>query len=152
MARPTLLTDEVHKRIVDLVRAGNYVETAAAAAGVGTRTVRDWMRRGANEDDGIYRALADDIAKAHAEAEALAIQIVNRAATGGDWRAIAWKLERTRPRFAQKVNVTHEVREELASDLLRRLRERLDAETFQRVHEALLDDCNDEDSADGLEH
>ena len=151
MARPTDLTPEVQSRIVDLVRAGNYLETAAAAAGIAARTMRDWVRRGATDEDGIYREFADAIAVAHAEAEALAIQIVNRAARDGDWRAVAWKLERTRPRFAQKVNVTHEVREELASDLLRRLREKLDAETYQRVHEALLDDCGDEDGAE-LEH
>ena len=37
---------ELTTRIVDLVRAGNYIETAAKAAGIHKSTYYAWMERG----------------------------------------------------------------------------------------------------------
>jgi transposase-like protein len=46
MARPTILTDDLIARIVDLVRLGNYPLVAARACGVGDNTFYDWLARG----------------------------------------------------------------------------------------------------------
>lgn len=44
--RPTLLTDEVRDRIVQVVNAGNYLKTAAQFVGVGQSTLLGWLARG----------------------------------------------------------------------------------------------------------
>jgi hypothetical protein len=44
--RPTLLTDELADRIVQVVNAGNYLKTAAQFAGVGQSTLMSWLARG----------------------------------------------------------------------------------------------------------
>jgi hypothetical protein len=44
--RPTRLTPEVHARIVQVVRAGNYLTVAAQFAGVGSSTLQSWLQRG----------------------------------------------------------------------------------------------------------
>jgi hypothetical protein len=46
MARPTLLTDDLIARIVDLVRLGNYPLIAARANGVADNTFYEWLARG----------------------------------------------------------------------------------------------------------
>lgn len=44
--RPTKLTDETAARIVQVVRAGNYLQVAAQFAGVGRSTLQGWLQRG----------------------------------------------------------------------------------------------------------
>ncbi len=43
--RPSKLTAELHGRVVDAVRAGNYIETAAAYAGITKDTLLMRMKR-----------------------------------------------------------------------------------------------------------
>jgi len=44
MARPTKLTPAVQKKIVDAIKAGNYMETAAAYAGISKQTLYNWTQ------------------------------------------------------------------------------------------------------------
>lgn len=97
MARPTKLTREIHEKIVTLVRAGNYRETAAAATGISPVTLREWLRRGARGGGGIYRAFAEDVDRAEAESEARDILEITKAGKK-DWKALAWRLERRFPK------------------------------------------------------
>lgn len=46
MARPSKLEPDLQTRIVSLLRAGNYVETAVQACGITPRTHYDWMAKG----------------------------------------------------------------------------------------------------------
>jgi transposase len=46
MARPSKLEPDLQDRIVSLLRAGNYVETAVQACGITPRTHYDWMAKG----------------------------------------------------------------------------------------------------------
>jgi hypothetical protein len=94
--RPTKLTPEVQKKIVDAIRAGNYMETAAAYAGISKDTFYRWLRRGARARNGIYKNFHDAVEKALAESEVRDVMIIaNAAAT--DWKAAAWRLERKFP-------------------------------------------------------
>ena len=95
--RRTKLTDDLIDKICVLVRAGNYVETAAAYAGVHKETLYQWFRRGASSRRGIYRRFADAVLKATAEAELRDLQIIASAAANGQWQAAAWRLERRVP-------------------------------------------------------
>lgn len=46
MARPTKLNADLQKRICDLLRAGNFVDTAVRSCGISPSTHFDWMVRG----------------------------------------------------------------------------------------------------------
>ena len=103
-ARPSRLTPDVHERIVATMRAGNFRETAAAAAGIQSKTLRDWLRRGAHGEHPFDEFLAA-ISVAEAEAEVRVVEIIGNAAKA-DWRAAAWCLGRKNPsRWAYQVKL-----------------------------------------------
>lgn len=117
MARKTALTPDVHDRIVEYVRAGNYLSTAAAAAGVTARSLRNWLRRGASGEEP-YATLHAEVLAAQAEGEARLVRSVSAAADGifdeetgkfvaaPDWRAGIEILQRRHPdRWSSQVKV-----------------------------------------------
>jgi predicted transcriptional regulator len=106
MARPTKLTPEVAERIVNAIRAGNYAEQAARAAGISPATYYRWLKRGEREAGGIYHDFYEAVRSAEAEAEVYAVAII-RKAMGDDWRAAAHYLERRHPQRWRR----HETRE-----------------------------------------
>jgi transposase len=120
--RPTKLNNELQKQIVDLIRAGNYIETASACAGINKDTLYDWLKRGAREKarkDGkidkreeIYVHFSDAVEKAIAEAEARDVMIIANASKN-DWKASAWRLERKFPnKWGRKEHITADVTSE----------------------------------------
>lgn len=124
--RPSKFTPLRQKRILDAVRAGNYLETAAAFGGVHYDTLNEWIKRGdaiakelSVDEDDIAEALPDldpldrefyefseAVRREAAEAEVgLVLEI--RAAAYKDWRAADAMLskryqERWGRRFIQK--------------------------------------------------
>jgi hypothetical protein len=92
--RPTKLTPEVHDQVISLLRAGNYIETAAAVAGLSKQTIFNWLRWGAREETGIYADFAHAAERAMAEAEARDLERIKQAT---EWQAAAWRLERKFP-------------------------------------------------------
>lgn len=125
--RPTKLTPEIQKTIMDALRRGSYMETAAAYAGISKNTLYDWLRRGAREkqrlannsrarmlkDERPFVEFSDAIKKAQAEAELRDLEIIRKAAEEGEWQASAWRLERKFPdKFGRRVidvNATHRI-------------------------------------------
>lgn len=96
--RPTKLTKEIQDTICKAIRAGAYIETASALAGLDKTTFYDWLRRGEREQEGIYFDFSHSIKKAIAEAEMRDILRIDQAAQE-NWTASAWRLER---RFPQR--------------------------------------------------
>lgn len=110
--RPTLLTDELRDQIVTVVRAGNYLKTAAQFVGVGYSTVQGWLARGriaADQRDTTtdpdwtcpptevpYLELLDALTHADAVAEVTAVSAWHGAMTT-DWRAARDFLARRQP-------------------------------------------------------
>jgi len=95
VGRPTSLTPEVAATIIEAMRAGNFLETAAALAGVSVSTVRNYIRDGRR---GITPALAEfarDVNCARAEAETADLNHIRR---DPSWQAAAWRLERRHPK------------------------------------------------------
>jgi hypothetical protein len=86
--RPTKRTPDVEARIVEAVRAGNYIETAAAYAGIGKSTLYEWQAK--------YPDFADALQRARAEAEVRDVTLIRQAART-QWQAAAWWLERSFP-------------------------------------------------------
>lgn len=52
MGRNTVLTDEVQERILNAVRGGNWLDTAAGYAGVSPSSLHEWLARGRNVNRG----------------------------------------------------------------------------------------------------
>ena len=137
--RITKLDDERTKKIVELIRAGNYSETAAKASGISTATFYGWMAEGRAAREKTKRLNAREksclnfleaVEKGRAEAEARSVAIITRAAIDGTWTAAAWYLERTIPaRYGRRVETTVEVKDSKSAkdmseeELLQYLRE-----------------------------
>jgi len=110
MARPTKLTIGVQSQIITVIKAGNYIETAAAYAGISKNTLYDWLKRGEREKQRVNKnskakirkleadfvEFSDAIEKALAEAEIRDVTIIAKAAEE-QWQAAAWRLERKFP-------------------------------------------------------
>lgn len=48
-------TPAVRAKFIEFIRDGNYLETAAASAGVHPNTPREWLRKGGREESGEHR-------------------------------------------------------------------------------------------------
>jgi len=105
--RPTDLTPELQEKIVQAIKAGNYIETASAYAGINKTTLYDWLKRGSKETDGIYVEFSNAVEKALADAEVRDVAIIAKAADTY-WQASAWRLERKFPkRWGRKDRLEH---------------------------------------------
>src|SRR6266487_6015599 len=103
--RPTSFDAEKAKIIIDTVKAGNYVETAAAYAGVNKSTVYDWIKRGARNESKELHEFSNALYSADAEAEIRDIQTIENASKT-QWQAAAWRRERRAPqRWGRKDHV-----------------------------------------------
>lgn len=136
--RPTKLNIDTHNKIISAIRAGNYIETAAAYAGIDKSTLYDWLKRGEREKQRVaqnprynirksekpYVEFSNAVEKALAEAEVRDVAIIAKAAEE-QWQAAAWRLERKFPdRWGRK---------------------RLDIEHSGEIGIKIVDDINDED-------
>lgn len=97
VGRPTKLTTEIQERIVELLKAGNYVETACAVVGIGRTTFYDWLKKAEKSTRANrYTRFRDAVRQAEAWAEARFVSIISKSAEK-NWTAGAWWLERKYP-------------------------------------------------------
>lgn len=114
------LNDMIHEQIVRAIRSGAPFAHAAAMAGIGERTLYDWLARGerallaadsslpveATEEP--FARFRSDVDIARAQARVAAVATITRAIVGEkaedgtwitfpDWKAAAWYLERSAP-------------------------------------------------------
>src|SRR5579862_9343198 len=103
--RPSKLTPENAQRVLDCIRAGNYLETAAAYAGISKSSLFSYLRRGNRQRRGKYRDFLEAVERALAESEIRDVLTVERASKT-DWKAAAWRLERKFPaRWGRRMQV-----------------------------------------------
>lgn len=95
MGRPSKLDKKVTDKIVSYLRAGSYIETAAAASGITKQTLHSWLRRGADGEEP-YAAFCEEVETAQAEGEVRCLALIASAAQK-QWQAAAWLLERRYP-------------------------------------------------------
>lgn len=104
--RPVKLDEKRRERLLEALRAGNYMETACAYAGVGKSTFYNYLSqaRDARSKEGDLTEheewlveLLDAVEKARADAEVRNVHLIQHAAQGGTWQAAAWFLERSMP-------------------------------------------------------
>lgn len=92
LGRPSILTEQIIADICNALRAGAYIETAAALAGISKETFYQWLKRGKayhaapepNMDDHLCGELSDAVGRAMAEAEMRDLLVIDRAANGED--------------------------------------------------------------------
>jgi transposase len=100
MGRPSKLTEERQEKVLEALRAGNYLETAAAYAAISYQTLNEWRKR--------FPEFSEAVEKARADAEARMVAVIMKAAPVS-WQAAAWWLERSFPsRYGRRtrINVT----------------------------------------------
>lgn len=130
IGRPTKLTDELVDTIVGLVLEGNYLDTAAAAAGIGRATLYRWLERAddieaaamehvepnatdvdlyEHTDPDLWRYLdfRDTLKAAEAYAETELLRMVRNPGFG-PWQAAMTILERRKPQHWRRRD-SHEV-------------------------------------------
>lgn len=107
--RPLVLDPEIRKAVIQALEAGNYMETAAEYAGIHKSVLFDWLAWGREArqqiQDGTeirpnghaYAEFTDEVEKAMARVEVQSVAVIRRHAVD-NWQAMAWYLERTRPR------------------------------------------------------
>ena len=112
----SILSEELIDAVAELIRKGNYIDRACAAAGISKEVYRAWLKQGGKINrqanhrgisieemaDGdpilIMRArFARAILRASAQAEDKDVARIDRHADD-DWRAAAWRLERRFPK------------------------------------------------------
>lgn len=91
IGRSTKLTPDVQKKIVDAVRAGAFLSTAARYAGVSDGSLMSWLARGRactsrTGKDSIYLTFLEEVEIAEASGE-VAANLQWRAAWAKDWHA-----------------------------------------------------------------
>lgn len=103
--RRTKFTPETTKMILDTISEGNTLKVAAALAGVDVTTIINWSNKGQEEGKGEYYQFFEDLTRAKANAQSLAVKaLVN--AFGNDWRAAMEFLARRCPEdWAKKDNL-----------------------------------------------
>lgn len=103
VGRKTLLTDEKLETIVDLLRRGNYLSSAARYTGLSPFTLNEWKNKGRallesdkelDPTEQLYVRFYQEVEKARSEAEIRAVEVI-RNAMPSNWQAAAWYLERT---------------------------------------------------------
>ena len=74
--RPSHLTEEVTRKICEVLENGNFRSVAAAAAGIPLRTFQQWMTNGSNETDEKYVLFRAAVIEAEKKAEIKAVQMI----------------------------------------------------------------------------
>jgi hypothetical protein len=149
--RPSKLTQETKKRLLQGVQAGLPYGLACSNAGIHYSTLRRWIAKGEEANSGEFREFFDALKRAEAEGAFLHVSNIVRAGNEGHWQASAWMLERRYPevygrRVAAEVTGKNDgpVRQEVSHpdpDDKARERERLYKELFAKLdaHRAELD-------------
>lgn len=88
------ITPEILSEICGFVRIGSTFEVACLAAGFKTEQIKEMLLLLSTAENGIWKEFADDVKKALAQAEIMALMKIS--AEGGA-KGAQWLLERSNP-------------------------------------------------------
>ena len=130
VGRPSKLTDELCKEIVDYIKQGNYPSTAACLCGVAESTFYQWMKLGRERKTGKFVEFMEAVRSAEKFAEAYHIQLLRKAAEEGNVGASKWWLTNKFPEHWGKENqmkVEHsgEIKQDIKADVKLNLHDRI---------------------------
>lgn len=93
MPKHRKLTKVVHDHLVEAARTGCTLKVACASVSINYGTFCRWIQLGKNPDNKLECQLRDDIKRARAEAEQMALRNIQTAGLDpANWRAAAWFL------------------------------------------------------------
>jgi len=97
--RKTKLTPELQARFVQVLRAGNFIETCCDYCGIHPDTYYGWLERAKEpgERNRIFREFAAAVSTARATAEIESVARIRLAGSKGNLKADIWYLERSYP-------------------------------------------------------
>lgn len=114
--RPSKISEELIERVANLIRGGNYIETAARAAGIPKQTLYEWLKKGQKPENALYYKFRDAVETAVAQSEARDLAMVDaychgapekrdpktgavlREAVKPNPNVLTWRLERRFPK------------------------------------------------------
>jgi hypothetical protein len=96
MGRPTKCTPDVTRRLVEAFRVGATHAIACEYAGIVKETMYQWFEKAAQGREP-YVTCAAQVKRSQGVAAVGWLAKIEQAASAGDWRAAAWKLERRYP-------------------------------------------------------
>jgi transposase len=115
------ISEENIKKVCEIIKGGNYMETAASYVGIAKSTLYDWMKNGArcrerlengerlNTLEKLYAQFSSELEKSLAEAEVRDVLTIGKAAQD-NWTAAAWRLERrNHERWGKKETIKADV-------------------------------------------
>lgn len=110
--RPSKCTPELTARICELVRSGNFLETAAWSAGIDDKTLHNWRNWGSDGREP-YKFFFQAVKQAEADSE---IALVERMRSGEQfvWVAAATLLERRFRKRWSRGELDYDLRQRLA--------------------------------------
>ncbi len=98
--RPSKLTDALTEKVCDVIREGNFIDTAAGLSGVSDTTLDNWMKWGnpkhGDFKGGEYQGFFAAVKNAEREGEVKKLEELFLA-KGMGWTRYAWFLERRFP-------------------------------------------------------
>ena len=126
--------------VLDAVREGQTLQTAADLAGVASNTLGEWLRRGEANDERPavepFVTFAADLRRARAQAHRAAVTCLRKHMSEGSLAAVTWYLERAHPKawgLKVKETVADEVR-----DVLELAQQTLGPAEYQKLSDALV--------------
>lgn len=128
-------TPEVQKKLVQMLRKGNYSEAACKIAGISYSTYRNWMLKGEQEPDSEYGAFREAVEAASGQAESDAVDSL-LTASQDDYKAAVVYLERRFPeRWAASQRINLQVDKKIG-EFMTFLESKLPEVVFVQVAEA----------------
>ena len=85
------------EKLIEALRSGNYRIDSCRAAGIHYNTLLAWEKKGESQKSGEYIEFLEALRIAEAEAVVSNVDVITKAAQGGDWRAAAWFLKHKYP-------------------------------------------------------
>lgn len=121
--KPDFISAAQTDALCSLIAKTVSTKAACQKLGLNERTVYNWLEKGELENaDPVYVHFRQRITQARGEAKAAGTELIRKAAIGtrkkpGDWRALAWLLERIYPDdFRPPDKIQHEVKGSIQHD------------------------------------
>jgi hypothetical protein len=92
--RPSKLSDELKKELLQGIETGLTYELACNRVGITYRTFRNWMRKGEAAKSGELFHFFQEVRAAEARGATALLMLIRRSANEGQWQAAKWILER----------------------------------------------------------
>ena len=115
--RPSKLTQGVRDKLIQAIKAGNYLNAACDYAGIDYSNFRRWMQRGESQTKGEFRDFRDAINAAESEVEVRVVALWQKNISE-DWRAAENFLAKRFPeRWSPSVKVRVQVEQAVDAEL-----------------------------------